>query len=377
MKRVVLIRSNPVSPDPPVEKMANTLLGYGYSVTIIGWDRDRNYKEDVKTINFANGKAVLVLFGIEAKFGAGLKGNLKPLIIFQLRVRNWIRKNIDKIDIVHAFDFDTGFISKISLTREKKFVYHILDYYIDSHDLSGLLGQIIRKKENRLIESADATIICTEKRKEQINGCIPKKLFVIHNTPDLEYLHKNISVKKSCENSKIKIVYVGILVGSRLLKELAEFIATDDRFEFHVGGFGNLEDFFEEYSKKYKNIYYYGKLPYEKTIALESECDIMVAIYNPAIKNNRYAAPNKFYESLMIGKPLIMANGTGFDDIINKNKIGCIIDFSKDGIKNGLEYMLKHRNEWVLMSKKSKELYNEQYSWNIMKERIEDLYFNL
>ena len=43
MARVVLIRSNPVSPDPPVEKMANALLGLGHSVHIIGWDRSSNY----------------------------------------------------------------------------------------------------------------------------------------------------------------------------------------------------------------------------------------------------------------------------------------------------------------------------------------------
>ena len=43
MKKVVLIRSNPVSPDPPVEKTANTLIKSGYKVTVIGWDRDRDW----------------------------------------------------------------------------------------------------------------------------------------------------------------------------------------------------------------------------------------------------------------------------------------------------------------------------------------------
>ena len=43
MKRVMLIRSNPVNPDPPVEKMADTLLKQGYQVTIVGWDRYGKY----------------------------------------------------------------------------------------------------------------------------------------------------------------------------------------------------------------------------------------------------------------------------------------------------------------------------------------------
>ena len=32
----------------------------------------------------------------------------------------------------------------------------------------------------------------------------------------------------------------------------------------------------------------------------------MTAIYDPNISNHYYAAPNKFYEALMLGKPLIM-----------------------------------------------------------------------
>ena len=44
MKRVVLIRSNPVAPDPPVEKMADALIQNGYSVIILAWDRSKNYK---------------------------------------------------------------------------------------------------------------------------------------------------------------------------------------------------------------------------------------------------------------------------------------------------------------------------------------------
>lgn len=44
MKNVVLLRSNPVNPDPPVEKIADALLAKGYNVTIVAWDRDNDYK---------------------------------------------------------------------------------------------------------------------------------------------------------------------------------------------------------------------------------------------------------------------------------------------------------------------------------------------
>ena len=43
--RIVLIRATEVMPDPPVEKMANTLISHGHSVTILAWDRSNTYAE--------------------------------------------------------------------------------------------------------------------------------------------------------------------------------------------------------------------------------------------------------------------------------------------------------------------------------------------
>lgn len=37
--KVVILRSNPVAPDPRVEKEARALSGAGYSVIALGWDR--------------------------------------------------------------------------------------------------------------------------------------------------------------------------------------------------------------------------------------------------------------------------------------------------------------------------------------------------
>lgn len=59
----------------------------------------------------------------------------------------------------------------------------------------------------------------------------------------------------------------------------------------------------------------------------------MTAIYDPKVPNHRYAAPNKFYEALMLGKPIVMAKNTGFDEIIEENNIGCLIEYSKSGLK--------------------------------------------
>lgn len=374
-KNVVLIRSNPVSPDPPVEKAADALLANGYKVTVVGWDRNSSIAERNEELSLEHGIAKITRFGIPAMFGGGIKKNLLSLSKFQIKLYKWLKKHRDEYDIIHSFDFDTGFTaSKIAKKYSKVLIYHILDFYVDSHNIpSGYLKSKVKSAEFSIINSADATIICTEKRSEQIAGTNPKKLEIIHNTPKaVNYISDNFCELKN--SSRCKIVYVGILTGSRFLREIIKFVEQDERFEFHIGGFGIMEDEVAESAQKCDRIFYYGKLPYEKTLALEQSCDIMTAIYDPNVPNHKFAAPNKFYESLMLGKPVIMARNTGFDEIIEKNRIGCLIDFSEKGLFDGFNHLLSQKNEWVSMGDRMKRLYNEQYSWDEMKKRLIRLY---
>ena len=379
-KRVVLIRSNPVSPDPPVEKMASTLLKEGYIVTIIGWDRETNYPLTKDKVTLSGHSVDVVRFGIKAQFGGGIKKNLMPLLKFQKSIRRWLVKNKSEYDIIHAFDFDTGLVaSKYAKKFNKKLVYHILDYYADSHRLRGtVFEKAILKLENSIIDFADATVICTEKRKEQIAGSYPKNLVVIHNTPQKIPFSQDFKLQKhdGSDNRK-KIAYVGILDEGRFIRELIEFVKHKEQLELHIGGFGPLSSEIEQIVKANSNILYYGRLPYPSTLALEDQCDLMVAIYDPSIPNHQYAAPNKFYESIMLGKPIIMAKNTGFDDIIMQNEIGCCIDYTDQGLADGIVFLLDNADKWESMGNRGKALYNDSFSWDVMEKRIKDMYGNI
>ncbi len=377
-KRVVLLRSNPVDPDPPVEKVADTLLSQNYEVTIVGWDRGSKQSKKVEEILLKHGKATVVRFGISAVFGGGIVKNLIPLSKFQIMLVKWLKRNRKEYDVIHSFDFDTGFVAnRIARKYNKRLIYHILDFYTDSHTLpSSYLIKKIKKAEISVINNADATIICTEKRREQIAGSLPKKLEIIHNTPDEIAITDNF-IAKNVASERCKIVYVGILAGSRFLREIIKFVEDDDRFEFHIGGFGTMESEISDAARKSDRILFYGKLPYEKTLSLEKSCDIMTAIYDPKVPNHKFSAPNKFYESLMLGKPIVMAKNTGFDEIIEKNNIGCTIEFNEKGLSDGLNELISKRDNWHLMSERMKKMYKEQYSWNEMAKRLVQLYAGL
>lgn len=373
--RIILIRATEVMPDPPVEKMANTLISQGHSVTILAWDRANTYDERTSLKNLANSETKIVHFGIPAKYSGGIKANFKGLLLFQMRIIRWLFLHRKDYDAVHAFDFDTGFASMMcSKLLHKKFIYHVLDYYVEGHILpSRLLNSIIEFFEIRVINAANATIICTEKRVEQIGKASPRKLYIIHNTPDSVQQSDNSFVLEGVAG-KIKLVYVGVLSRMRLLKETVEVVSKLDDVEMHIGGFGEYEEWMQNAAKQYSNVFFYGKLQYCETLSLEKQCDIMMAVYDPSIRNHKYSAPNKFYESIMLGKPIIMAIDTGYDEVITKNNIGILTEYSEHGIESALCALRKCKNAWSNMSERATNIYRDYYSWDIMKKRIEEMY---
>lgn len=375
MKNIFFVRSNAVNPDSRVEKEVLSLKKKGYNIKILAWDREQNYNLKSEILNLQNMEIPIYRKGIKAAFGVGFKKNIFPLLKFQLYIFYFFVKNRKYIDIVHACDFDTAFVSFIfAKIFKKKIIYDIFDFYVDSFSIPKFLKKLILHLDKYIISNSNVVILCTEKRKEQIVGSFPKKIEIIHNTPyDQEQ-------KKECFefSEKVKIVYVGILVKKdRLIEELINIVKENPNYELHIGGFGILEKEIVEISKKYKNIIFYGKIPYWKTLELENKCDIMTAIYDPTIRNHYYAAPNKFYEALMLGKPLIMVKNTGMADIVEKNNIGEIIDFDKCSLKNAIKRLATRKNEWNKISEKMKKLYKREFSWTEMEKRLIKLYEEL
>ena len=377
MYNVVLIRSNPVRPYPRLEKMANCLAKNGYGVTVLAWDRDSNYAPKEEELKLKDTTVKIVRIGLKGQFSGGIKKNLKGLLGFQKFIYRWLKQHKSEYEIIHAYDFDTGYTAlKCAKMLKKKFIYDIPDYYVDSHGLKNLLvGNIVEHMEKSVINRANAVIICTEERKKQIAGTHPNKLYVIHNTPDINI---EDDAQPSSENKRLKLVYVGIFGKVRFIDKIAEVVSSRDDCEFHIGGFGaGMEQYFEKMAETHNNIFYYGRLPYDKTIALERECDVMCAIYDPTIPNHYYAAPNKFYEALSLGKPLIMARNTGMASIVEEYGIGEVIDYNVESLNSALDRLIANKNMNNNMEEKAKELYRNTYSWKRMECIIKEIYSNL
>lgn len=360
MANIIYLRSTSIVNDSRATKEISSYLSNNNNVIVLGWNR-----QQLKDIFIKNGSndARVDMFNLESNYGDGFK-NIFKLLKFEFWLYNKLKLYRNEYDIIHACDFETAYIaSKIAKKYNKKFIYDIYDYYVDCHNLR-FLNNIIEKIDIKTINKANSVILCTEQRKKQILKAMPKKVIVIHNTPDIKQCGHNHKFNPK----KIKICYVGILQDDRLLKEICEEIVHQNNIELHIGGFGKYENFIKAMSEQNKNIKYYGQMQYSKTIELESKCDILFATYNPVVPNHKYSAPNKVYEAMGLGKPIIVCKNTGVDELVENEKIGYSINYdAKDFIKTIKKITV---NDYKEMSLKTQLIYNEKYSWIKMEKEL-------
>lgn len=374
---VIFLRSGFGKPDSRMEKEILSLMNNGIRVYVIAWDRNAKYDKE-HSVRLGQYDIPFYHIGIKSELAAGFKKNLTPMLKFNKKVFCILKQKKDNYSIIHASDFDTVMPAYLIKKKyNKKLIYDIYDYYVDSHHMPKLVSKMVKRIDTHVINFADTVILCNEKRLEQIYPAEPKRVEYIHNTPyDIQF------EKKSSNEEKIKIVYVGGLIGKgRYIKELLDAVVNDNRFELFIGGYGELEDYIKKISEKHENIKYYGKLDYAEVLKLEGQADIMTALYDPSLKNHQYAAPNKFYEALMAGKPLIVAKNTYIDTIVERKQIGWILTETNENSLNNLKQILNEiyaqKDELLLKGAKMRKLYETNYRWKVMEERLVKIYKDL
>lgn len=374
-KQIVIVRSNPISPNPRVEKIARVLHQVGWSVMILGWDRYVSLPKMEKR-NYA----VLYRIAIPAGFGRGAR-NLFPLIIWQIKLFSWLLCHMASYTHIHACDFDTiipAFLMKVLF--RKKVVYDICDFYTDVHsDLYGILRATLRKIDFWLIGKVDAVIIVDDARQEQIRGTYPKRLQVIYNSPEQFYGIEEADEQKHSPDT-LRIVFVGVLSVTRGLLEAFEVLDRHPNWKMELAGYGG-DDASQiiRAAKTRQNLIFRGKISYEEALRISSYADVLFATYDPAILNHRYSSANKLFEAMMLGKPIIVARNTNMDKIVLKHGLGFVVKY---GDIEELDQAFKIIASWNSEQKRNfsshvRHVFHQNYDWNLMREKLKELYASI
>jgi glycosyltransferase involved in cell wall biosynthesis len=368
--RVLILRSNPVSPDPRVEKEARCLASAGYSVSVLCWDRDGTFSP---TEELAGGYVVQRI-EIVAAYGTGLS-NLPGLIRWQFALFRHLIKRRKNYDILHACDFDTVLPAVLmKLFFRKMVVYDIFDFYADHlRRTPGWIKNIIRQFDIRVINYVNGVILVDKARRVQIEEASPAHLAYVYNSP--EDLCPTCCFPDEKSDTTFSITYVGLLQWERGLSNLIRVVKENPNFHLYIAGFGGDQKAIEESADKQSNIEYFGRVPYNQALLLSQKADLIWALYDPTIPNHQYASPNKLFEAMMLGKPVIVARDTNIDSVVREMNCGYIVEYSNFAdLQNILKACAANPNDRAQKGRNARIAYEQRYSWKKMEEELLNLY---
>jgi glycosyltransferase involved in cell wall biosynthesis len=368
-KRVLIVRSNPIAPDPRVEKEAHALVTAGYTVQVLGWDRSASQPLFEEKDGY-----LIHRIPIQSYYGMGIR-NLPKLALWQIRLSSWLFTHRKEYDVLHACDFDTVLpCLMMKLLLGKKLVYDIFDFYTDHlRSTPTWIKQLIRAIDYRIINDADAVIIVDDTRRAQIKATSPKRLFIIYNSP--KDVLKNIPTHQPSNQGQLRLAYVGLLQKERKLVEIAKLMQQHPEWTLDLAGFGGDEVLIHAVCQDIPNIRWHGRVDYDKALTLSAQADVLFAVYDPVIPNHKYSSPNKLFEAMMLAKPIIVARNTNMDEIIAKHACGFAVTYNNT---NELEEAFTRlANDPALrerLGNNARLAYETTYTWEIMEQRLQALY---
>lgn len=354
---VIIVRSNDIVSDPRVEKYIKFLDDKHLPYQLIGWDRD-GVMESSDNAVYLKRRAGHNVGGIKA-----IKGRIVWMWFVFCTLRNMNLRGVT----LHACDLDAAFPCAVykfltSAKRNIKLIFDIFDWYSDTiPNQNALIRWAFALMERVSVRLSDYLIICEPERREQIPFSFDdSKLTVLPNIPyfsDSSFLTEMDS--PLFDNDKITFCYIGGFIVKRCLEDIIS-IAERGEINLAIGGFGSkeIEGRLEDL-KDHPNIKYYGKVKYQDGLRIMYNSDIVYAMYSPEIKNNIYAAPNKFYESMFVGKALFTTLGTKVGEKTVQLGMGYVAKDNEEDIMQVIRTI--DPEEMRIRSKKSSDLWKTKY----------------
>jgi glycosyltransferase involved in cell wall biosynthesis len=373
--------------DARVYHEARSLLKYGYDITVVMWNRKScsKRKEIYDGIKVDN-------VSLSVPF-TGTHVSLFPyLVLFNLMT--FFKLLFMDFDVVHCHDLDTLlaglFAGKL---KHKKIVYDAHEIYplMVQPYVPKIIDEMLSLVEFSLIKKVDSLVTVSEILSDYFKKGVrdKDKISVIMNCKDARIFKTS---KKEITELKERlgiekhfiILYDGWLMPDNGLEELFCAIEKlDGQMRDMVAvicGDGYAEEEFRRMVKE-KNIENYvkfvGKLQSKDIPLFVNACDVMYVVRRSTAKYNFLSTPNRLFEAVIAGKPVIASNFGNVRRIVERGGFGLLVNFEKiDELCSALLRLKHDKRLREELSEKAKSM-SKTYNWASMEKKLLHLYENL
>ncbi len=370
---ILMMVSNSISYDPRVRSEADGLSRHGYRVTLIGWDRESEFPELERT------KVRRVIRLRSTPY-------MRLLPFDLLRLRPWWRLAFraslkvatgDPIHAIHCHDFDTlpvGVRLKEKLKLPLVYDAHEIWGYMVARDLPYPLADFYLWKEKRLLRYVDRVITVNEALRSYFERLVSVPVDLVLNAkPVLSETYQ------APQNDEFTALYIGTLSESRLVRGLVEAVAGQEGVKLILAGIGrpSYVAALKELCRTAPNVEFLGRVPQEEVLSMTRRADVVLAVFDPRDRLNRVGLPNKAFEAMASGRPVLVSEGTYLAEFTQKHGVGLVVEPSIQGIREGIKKLKDDPQLRERLGTRALEKALTEFSWERQERNLVDLYEGL
>ena len=198
------------------------------------------------------------------------------------------------------------------------------------------------------------------------------KCVIINNYPTLEKLFSLPVLKRS------GVCYIGNISSIRGIEIILDSLLVTDTILHLAGEFETEELRNRLYAHPaWTKVKYYGIVGNIKAMEIIGSSAAGLVTYLP-VPNHMEAQPNKMFEYMSCGTPVIASDFPLWKDIIEKNGCGlCINPLDDEGIANAIKIILSEHDKAGEMGLNGQNVVQNKYNWETEGLKLKNLYADL
>ncbi|MBI4947224.1 MAG: glycosyltransferase [Bacteroidetes bacterium] len=371
-KKIILSVTNDLTSEQRVHKVCMYLIGAGFEVELVGRRKKKSLRLEERPYKT---KRLFLFFG---------KG---PLFYAEYNLRLFFYLLFHRADILVANDLDTLLANYLaSKFKNSKLVHDSHEYFTGVPELE---GRSFAKKTWKRIESR---IFPKLKYMYTVNDSIAKlykdeygvDIKVVRNFPVLLKGDGVLSFPKTKmelglpEEKKI-ILYQGSVNVDRGLAEAIEAMQYVNDAVLLIVGDG---DILEEVKEKAEKLNLGGKTIFKKRVPFEdlwnytSHADIGISLDKDTNINYRFSLPNKIFDFVHAGVPVLATNLVEIKKIFKKYEIGTMIEnHDPKNIAESINIMLNDSEKMKRWKENCKNA-SRELCWQNEEKVLKEIYSN-
>lgn len=369
MKKIANIVLNDFVNDSRVLKTSKTLSALGhYTVVVAMHNKGLCEKEIVSGISVERIK-------LSSRYWSKIK-IIQFIKYFEFIFRVFFR--FRKFDIIHCNDLNAlpiGILIKL-FGRGVKVVYDCHEYETERGGVNNRLKWLMKFFEKNLVRYVDEIITVSD----SIAECYAKdykitKPNLVLNCPSyteqerFDLFRQNLNIRT---NQTIFLYQGGFSSGRGIELLLEAFEGSGDEHVLVCMGYGPLEPLIKEKSKTSNNIFFHPAVSPDVLLNYTASADYGILFYEDTCLNHRYCSPNKIFEYLMAGLPVLTSNLYEMKRLVESEGVGIVAEANTvDGFRAAISASLSQDYEEIQSNVFEAR---KKYCWEEQEKVIKEIY---